>query len=452
MTPPELNPAIIRGAGLMVPVLLTIGVAVWRRPSRAALTGALLATLWHLPALFLVHRLAAGAGWWRFLPSIGQPAAAGADAVGGQLDGFPVDLWLGWALLWGAIPVLAWPRVPLAAVAALAVAVDLLLMPRLAPVLVLGDRWLLGEAVAVVAALVPALLLGRWTAQQRRLGARVALQVVLAGGLMLWLLPVAALAATGTPERWLAGIPGWQLGLAVQVLAVPAIVAVTAVIEFAVRGGGTPVPYDPPRRLVTSGPYAYVANPMQTGMTLLLLGWGALLGSREVAAAGLMAVVYGAGLAAWHEGVELRERFGEPWAAYRRAVRPWWPRWRPYAAPPARLYVAASCPSCSEVGSWLHARRPAGLELHPAEMTGTGLRRLTYVAADGTTERGIRAFARALEHIHLGWALAGWVLRLPVVDRFAQLLLDAVGGGPRDLDPAAPRRAPWATANDEVTR
>ena len=85
-------------------------------------------------------------------------------------------------------------------------------------------------------------------------------------------------------------------------------------------------------------------------------------------------------------------------------------------------------------------------------MTGTGLRRLTYVAADGTTERGIRAFARALEHIHLGWALAGWVLRLPVVDRFAQLLLDAVGGGPRDLDPAAPRRAPWATANDEVTR
>jgi protein-S-isoprenylcysteine O-methyltransferase Ste14 len=434
MSPPELTPAVIRGAGLMVPVALTIAAALWRRPARPALAGALLATIWNLPALFLVHRLAGAAGWWTF------------DATGGQLDGLPVDLWLGWALLWGAIPVLALPRVPVAVVVAGAVALDVLLMPGLAPVLVLagGWHWLPGEAAAAALALVPALLLGRWTADQRHLGARVALQVVLAGGLMLWLLPVAALAGTGSPERWLRSVPGWRLGFGLQLLAVPVVVAVTAVTELATRGGGTPVPYDPPPRLVTSGPYAYLANPMQTGMTLLLLGWGALLGSWEMAGAGAMAAVYGAGLAAWHEGVELRERHGPAWTAYRGAVRSWWPRWRPYVPAPATLYLAASCAPCSEMGAWFAARHPAGLALRPAEEAG-GLRRLTWVAADGTTERGIRAFARALEHLHLGWALAGWVLRLPLADRIAQLLLDAAGGGPRDLDPAASPRAPWST-------
>lgn len=38
------------------------------------------------------------------------------------------------------------------------------------------------------------------------------------------------------------------------------------------RGGGTPVPCDPPKRLVSTGPYAYIGNPMQTAMALIL-GW-----------------------------------------------------------------------------------------------------------------------------------------------------------------------------------
>jgi hypothetical protein len=133
-------------------------------------------------------------------------------------------------------------------------------------------------------------------------------------------------------------------------------------------------------------------------------------------------------------------------------VRPWWPRWRPYTPDgrPELLYVAATCPACSQIGAWLAARKPAGLRLVPAETlegaaTGTGVRRLTYVAADGHSEQGLAAFARALEHVHLGWALLAWVLRLPGVGRFAQLVADAVGAGPRELDPAKPWRAPWAS-------
>ena len=42
---------------------------------------------------------------------------------------------------------------------------------------------------------------------------------------------------------------------------------------------GTPVPFNPPPRLVTTGPYAYVRNPMLTGISVLLFGFGILFGS-----------------------------------------------------------------------------------------------------------------------------------------------------------------------------
>ena len=58
----------------------------------------------------------------------------------------------------------------------------------------------------------------------------------------------------------------------------PALLGLAAVQEFAVRGSGTPVPFDPPKRLVTTGPYAYVRNPMQLSAALVMLGWGAILG------------------------------------------------------------------------------------------------------------------------------------------------------------------------------
>ncbi len=42
---------------------------------------------------------------------------------------------------------------------------------------------------------------------------------------------------------------------------------------------GTPVPFNPPHQLVTSGPYAYTRNPMLTGVFALLFGFGIFFGS-----------------------------------------------------------------------------------------------------------------------------------------------------------------------------
>lgn len=423
---------LVRAAGLYLPLCSAAALWVWRRPGRREGAGALLALAWCLWAVPAANALALEAGWWRFR----------ADA--GVFLGMPVELWLGWAALWGAIPALLPRRVPAAVVVLGALALDVALMPLCAPVLALGERWLLGEAVALAVALVPALLLARWTAQRRRLGARAAMQAVIFGALLLWVVPAAVFAQAGGGWEALWRRPAWATSLLLQLLAVPAVVALSAVQEFARRGGGTPLPFDPPRRLVASGAYAYVSNPMQVGASLVMLGWGAVLESAWAVGAGAMAVAFFAGVAAWSEEEDLRGRFGEEWAEYRRHVRPWIPRRRPYhpsisdpGVPPARLYVAAGCGPCSEVGRFFASRAPVGMEVLPAEAhPARDLSRITYDPMDGTEEaeeEGVAAVGRALEHLGAGWALLGMVMRLPVVRPLLQVLADASGGAPRTV-------------------
>jgi hypothetical protein len=202
------------------------------------------------------------------------------------------------------------------------------------------------------------------------------------------------------------------------------------------------VPFDPPRRIVTSGIYAYVRNPMQLAAVVLLTMWGAVVGNWWVSAAGLMAHVYSSGLAGWDENADLVQRFGDDWVAYRRGVRRWLPRLRPWfsrEAAPSRLFVAASCGMCSEVGQWFARHDSRHLAIVPAEQhPSLALSRITYEPSDGgAPETGVAAVARALEHIHLGWALVGAALRLPGLRQLAQLLVDASGGEPRAISAAS---------------
>ncbi len=427
------DPGLIRAAGLLLPLTIVWCLYLWRKPERRETAAALLACVWNVPALLLLHLLAMRYGWWRF------------EAQGGLLLKMPVDFYLGWVLLWGALPVLAFPRLRLVFVIAIMLAVDLLLMPSCQPVLQLGRAWLAGEAVALVVCLAPAQLLARWTRDDRHLNERALLQVITFGGLMLGVLPAIIIEQTGGSWAALLKRPAWLGGLELQALMIPVILGLTAVQEFVRRGKGTPVPFDPPKRLVTSGVYAYIANPMQLAMCLTLAGWGLMLENLWVAGAGLVAFAYSAGLAAWDEGGDLTARYGDAWKAYRRKVRRWCPHWRPRHASSARLYVAEECGQCREIKAWLSKRNPVALEIIAAEdHPSRDLRRITYEACEeiGTeddkgfaeeveTEEGVAAFARALEHIHLGWALAGWTMRLPVVRGFLQILVDAAGGAPR---------------------
>ncbi|GAC1446773.1 MAG: hypothetical protein NVSMB56_08640 [Pyrinomonadaceae bacterium] len=407
---------LIRALGIFLPVVLTFGLWLWRNPARGQMVGALLACAWNFPSLLLVNLLAARFGWWSFA------------AQGGLFQKMPVELYFGWILLWGAIPILVFPRMSWWLLTPIFLCVDLILMPACAPVIHLGNDWLLGEACALMLCFLPAQLLARWTHTRRHPAARVFLQIIIFSSLLLWILPAVILEQTDTNYYLLFKRPFWLNSFALQLLSLPAILGLSAVQEFYARGKGTPVPYDPPKFLVTSGVYSYIANPMQLAMCLLLTGWGAMLGSVWIASAGVMGLIYSAGLAAWDEGADLKTRFGGDWTKYRLEVRNWFPRWRPFRQTSAQLYVAESCGKCSAIGAWLRARNPIGLEIIAAENHPTrDLQRLTYEDGDFQAE-GVAAFARALEHINFAWAFGGWTIQLPVICRFAQMLIDVSGG------------------------
>jgi protein-S-isoprenylcysteine O-methyltransferase Ste14 len=415
---------LVRAMSLYVPIILTACAFAIVRPNRRQVIGGFLAMAWNLPAILALDVIAMNAGWWRF------------DASGGLLLGMPVDLWLAWAVLWGPAAAIAFRTTPLFVVCLIALAIDLVLMPAAFPVVRLGSNWLIGECVGLAVCLLPAQLLARWTAAGAFLNGRAFLQAIAFGGVALWVLPAIAIDASGTAWRHPWSLSPWLAGLVVQMLSIPAIVGLSAVQEFATRGGGTPVPFDPPTRIVTSGIYAYVANPMQVSATVMLLALGVVVANLWVALAGVMACVYSIGIAYWDEHQDLRARFGDAWPAYRGAVRHWIPRLRPWygdGSPVAVLYVSEECGMCSEVGYWYRSRGVRGLSIVAAEKHPLGgLDRITYESLDGSYRvTGTDAVARALEHIHIGWAFLGCLIRLPIVSPLIQLIVDACGGGPR---------------------
>jgi protein-S-isoprenylcysteine O-methyltransferase Ste14 len=99
---------------------------------------------------------------------------------------------------------------------------------------------------------------------------------------------------------------------------------------FSHEGEGTLAPWDPTRRLVVSGPYRRTRNPMITGVGLILLGQGLVLGSVAILTElAVFALVNGLYMPLVEEP-GLRRRFGAEYEAYARAVPRWIPRRTPW--------------------------------------------------------------------------------------------------------------------------
>ncbi len=95
-------------------------------------------------------------------------------------------------------------------------------------------------------------------------------------------------------------------------------------------GGGTPAPWEPPKKLVIRGPYRYVRNPMITGALLMLSAEAMLLHSWPIA---IWLMIFFVGNALYFplsEEKGLEKRFGEDYLAYKANVPRWIPRIQPW--------------------------------------------------------------------------------------------------------------------------
>jgi protein-S-isoprenylcysteine O-methyltransferase Ste14 len=133
-----------------------------------------------------------------------------------------------------------------------------------------------------------------------------------------WLLP------HGTrPDLRGAGAAGWLL-----IAAGIALYFACAFWGFALRGKGTPLPMDPPKKLVVEGPYRVVRNPMYWSVAFVVLGEAAVFHSLALAE---LAVVFFVGtslFALLYEEPALRGKFGAEYEEYCRLVPRWLPRVR----------------------------------------------------------------------------------------------------------------------------
>jgi protein-S-isoprenylcysteine O-methyltransferase Ste14 len=105
---------------------------------------------------------------------------------------------------------------------------------------------------------------------------------------------------------------------------------VFSLLHFARRGRGTLAPWDPPKRLVVSGPYRYVRNPMISGVIFVLFAEALLLTSRPHATWAVTFLVINLVYIPLLEEPMLDARFGESYREYKQHVRRFVPRLRPW--------------------------------------------------------------------------------------------------------------------------
>ena len=143
-------------------------------------------------------------------------------------------------------------------------------------------------------------------------------------GLIPWLI-------TGWHIPWPSGWI-WPIAIVAAVLILSGVVVLLdAFIRFA-RADGTPAPPVPTAHLVVVGPYRFVRNPMYVAVLAIILGQALLFASWATvlyAGIALLAVLL---FVRFYEEPTLERAYGDEYREYRRNVRGWIPRLRPWNA------------------------------------------------------------------------------------------------------------------------
>src|SRR3984885_8180747 len=99
--------------------------------------------------------------------------------------------------------------------------------------------------------------------------------------------------------------------------------------RFAIQGLGTPAPIAPPQRLVVTGLYRWVRNPMYVAVSLLIFGQGLLFGSARLLQYGLLVWLVFFAFVVLYEEPALSRKFGKEYEEYCVQVPRWIPRRKP---------------------------------------------------------------------------------------------------------------------------
>ena len=108
------------------------------------------------------------------------------------------------------------------------------------------------------------------------------------------------------------------------------LLAASTIRLFYKIGKGTLAPWEPTSKLVISGPYAYVRNPMITGVVLILTGEALMLSSWAVCIWAIVFLIINMFYFPLSEEPGLRKRFGKEYEEYCKNVPRYIPRLTPW--------------------------------------------------------------------------------------------------------------------------
>lgn len=151
---------------------------------------------------------------------------------------------------------------------------------------------------------------------------RSLLYLVFEAGLFALYIPLALLRSGQRLETGFISflaIPLWLFG---------SLIVLWSFWTFTFRGRGTPYPPDPPRELVTAGPYHYVRNPIYVGVLLIFAGHFLWFGNWALLLYTVLSFIGVHSFIVLYEEPALRKRFGTLYEEYLATVPRWIPKLR----------------------------------------------------------------------------------------------------------------------------
>jgi protein-S-isoprenylcysteine O-methyltransferase Ste14 len=113
---------------------------------------------------------------------------------------------------------------------------------------------------------------------------------------------------------------------------------VDSFVRFAVQGMGTPAPVLPTNRLIVTGLYRYVRNPMYVAVVSTIIGQGLVFGNVRLFVYGVLVWLLFHLFVLFYEEPTLRARYGLEYEVFCTEVRRWMPRFSPWTPrPPLEL-------------------------------------------------------------------------------------------------------------------
>jgi protein-S-isoprenylcysteine O-methyltransferase Ste14 len=100
--------------------------------------------------------------------------------------------------------------------------------------------------------------------------------------------------------------------------------------RFALEGLGTPAPVAPPQKLIVTGFYRYVRNPMYVGVVTVIFGQALLFGDARLVWYGALFWLVVHVFVVVYEEPTLKRTFGGEYESFRANVPRWIPRLTPW--------------------------------------------------------------------------------------------------------------------------